>query len=47
MQGRILFWLHGNLRDRPGILPEIAFTGNKNNDRQAGAEVCQAQFKLG
>ena len=24
-QGGILFWLRGNLRDRPGISPEITF----------------------
>jgi hypothetical protein len=33
-QGGILFWLRGNLRDRPGILPEITFTENKIDDRK-------------
>ena len=34
VQGGILFWLRGNLRDRPGISPEIALIKNKNNDRK-------------
>jgi hypothetical protein len=29
-----LFWLHGNLRDRPGILPEIALIKNEDNNRK-------------
>ena len=32
-QGGILFWLRGNLRDWPGISPEIALIKNKNNER--------------
>ena len=34
MQGGILFWLRGSLRDWPGISPEIALIKNKNNYRK-------------
>ena len=33
-QGGILFWLRGNLRDRPAISPEIALINNEDNDRK-------------
>ena len=34
LQGGILFWLRGNLRDGLGISPEIAVIKNRNNDRK-------------
>jgi hypothetical protein len=43
-QGGILFWLHGNLRDRPGILPEIAIIKSKDNDRKCISGVYLLKF---
>jgi hypothetical protein len=34
LQGGILFLLHGNLRDGPGISPEITLLKKEDNDKK-------------